>query len=107
MAQGSDRRKHVRRTVLLPCRMEGPAANQAMNVINLSPGGCLIAARDVGVQPGAQVTVNVKFEGLELPLTGRIVHARAGWGFALEFVNLASETRRHLEQFLAMEAMPG
>ena len=78
-----------------------------MQVINLSSGGCLVAARDTVVQPGGQITVHVKFEGVELPLTGRVVHAREGWGFALEFVNLASETRHHIEQFLAMEAMTG
>ena len=107
MRQGSDRRKHVRRTVLLPCRMESPATNQAMHVINLSEGGCLIAARDTVVQAGTQVTLHVTLEGVELPLTGRVVHARSGWGFALEFVNLASDTRHHLEQFLAMEPAAG
>jgi hypothetical protein len=87
--------------------MENPATSPPMQVINLSSGGCLVAARDTVVQPGGQITVNVKFEGVELPLTGRVVHAREGWGFALEFVNLASETRHHIEQFLAMEAMTG
>ena len=103
----SDRRKHVRRPVLLPCRMEDPATSPPMQVINLSAGGCLVAARDMVVHPGGQLTLHVKLEGLELPLTGKVVHAREGWGFALEFVNLASETRHHLEQFLAMEATPG
>ena len=106
MAQGSDRRKHVRRTVLLPCRMESPATNQAMQVINLSEGGCLVAARDTVVQPGGHVTLHVKLEGVELQLTGRVVHARKEWGFALEFVDLASDARHHLERFLALEPTP-
>ena len=104
---GSERRKHVRRTVLLPCRVESPATNATMHVINLSEGGCLVAARDTVVQPGGPVTLFVKFEDLELPLTGRVVHARDGWGFAMEFVNLASDTRRYLEQFFAMQPTPG
>jgi hypothetical protein len=87
--------------------MENPATSPPMQVINLSAGGCLVAARDTVVQPGGQITLYVKFEGLELPLTGRVVHARSGWGFALEFVNLAVGTRDHIEQFLAMEAMTG
>ena len=78
-----------------------------MQVINLSAGGCLVAARNTVVQPGGQITLHVKFDDVERPLTGRVVHARSGWGFALEFVNLASETRDHIEQFLAMEAMTG
>ena len=107
MRQGdSERRKHVRRTVLLPCRVESPTTNETMQVINLSDGGCLVAARNFFVQPGVQVTVHVTFEDIELALTGRVVHARDGWGFALEFVNLATDTRHHLEHFLAMEPMP-
>lgn len=105
MRQGdSERRKHVRRTVLLPCRVESPTTNATMHVINLSQGGCLVVARDSAVQRGAQVTVHVKLDDVELPLTGRVVHARDGWGFALEFVNLASDTRQRLEQFFAMQA---
>jgi len=104
MRQGdSERRKHVRRTVLLPCRMGSPATNETMHVINLSQGGCLVAGRDSVVQRGAQVTVHVKLEDVEVPLTGRVVHARDGWGFALEFVNLASDTRQHIERFFAMQ----
>ena len=104
---GSERRKHVRRTVLLPCRVEHPATNETMLVINLSEAGCLIAARDAAFQRGAQVTVHVKFDDIELPLTGSVVHARDGWGFALEFVNLATDTRRYLEQFFALQPTLG
>ena len=102
---GSERRKHVRRTVLLPCRVEHPATNETMLVINLSEGGCLVAARDAAFEPGAQVTVHVTFDDIELPLTGNIVHAMDGWGFALEFVNLATDTRRYLEQFFALPTL--
>lgn len=107
MRQGdSERRKHARRAVLLPCRVESSTTNETMHVINVSQGGCLVAARDSVFQRGAQVTLHVKFEDVELPLTGRVVHARDGWGFALEFVNLASSTRQHLEQFFAMQPAP-
>jgi hypothetical protein len=104
MRQGdSERRKHARRTVLLPCRVESSTTGETMQVINLSQGGCLVAARGSEFQRGAHVTLHVKFEDVELPLTGRVVHARDGWGFALEFVNLANDTRRYLEQFFAMQ----
>ena len=104
MRQGdSDRRKHARRTVLLPCRVESPTTNANLQVINLSAGGCLIAARDTVVLPGAAVTVHVTLDGTELRLTGRVVHARDGWGFALEFVNLANDTRQHLDRFFEMQ----
>jgi PilZ domain-containing protein len=104
MRQGdSERRKHARRTVLLPCRVESPTTSETMHLINLSEGGCLVACRGIAFPRGAQVTVHVKFEDVEIPLTGRVVHARDGWGFAVEFVNLTSDTRRHLEQFFAMQ----
>jgi hypothetical protein len=87
--------------------MESPATNETMHVINLSEGGCLVAAPGAAFSHGLQVTVRVKFEDVELPLTGRVVHARDGWGFSLEFVNLASDTRRYLEQFFAMQPTLG
>ena len=108
MRQGaSERRKHVRRTVVLPCRVESPTTSETMHVINLSAGGCLVATRGHAFQPGAQVTVHVKLDEVELPLAGRVVHARDGWGFALEFAHLADTARQHLEQFLAMEPTAG
>ena len=52
MRQGDiERRKHVRRTVLLPCRVESPTTNEMMHVIILSEGGCLVAARNTFLQP--------------------------------------------------------
>jgi hypothetical protein len=107
MRQGDrDRRKHARRTVLLPCRAETLTTTGRLHVINLSQGGCLIAARDTVVLPGEEVTVHVTLEGIEVPMTGRVVHARTGWGFALEFVNLANDTRQRLEEFFALQPMP-
>ena len=49
----------------------------------------------------------VTLEGTAVTFTGRVVHAREGWGFALEFVNLGRDARQRLEQFLAMEPTPG
>ena len=51
--------------------------------------------------------MHVKFDDIELPLTGSVVHARDGWGFALEFVSLATDTRRYLEQFFALQPTLG
>lgn len=71
-----------------------------MHLINLSAGGCLVATRGAVVSTGAEVTVYAKLGGIEVPLAGRVAHAKSGWGFAVEFVNLAKEARQHLEQFL-------
>ena len=107
MRQGdSERREYVRQTVLLPCRVDSLTTSETMYVINVSAGGCLVATRGHAIQPGTQVTVHTKLDGVELPLTGRVAHARDGWGFAMEFVNLADDTRQHLEHFLAMEPTP-
>ena len=95
-----ERRRHIRQAVLLPCRLDG-VTNGAMQVIDLSEGGCFVATR-TAIPSGALVTVYARFGGAEVPLNGRIVHVRSGRGFAMEFVDLASEARLQLDQFLTL-----
>ena len=76
-----------------------------MQVIDLSEGGCLVAARHP-VPAGSEITLHVNLAGIELPFTGRVVHVQRGRGFAVEFRNLPSETRQELEQFLATALTP-
>ena len=100
-----ERRKHVRRAVLLHCRLEGAATQGTLQVIDLSAGGCFVRTTDV-VPAGADVTVHATFAGTEVSLRGRVAHVQPGRGFAVEFVDLADETRQQLERFLPKASTP-
>ena len=95
----SDRRKHARRMVLLPCRVEGADARGPMQVIDLSEGGCFVATTD-RYAAGVHLTLQIKLGKSEVALTGRVVHARPRRGFAVEFVNLSQGAVQRLEAFL-------
>ena len=106
MQQGqSDRRQYARQSVMLPCRVDGVTTTGTTHVIDVSAGGCFVATRD-SVARDLAVTVHAKFGGVELALTGRVVHARPGRGFAIEFGNLPSDTRYLLDQFLMRAPAP-
>ena len=106
MQQGqSDRRQYARQSVMLPCRVDGVTTSGTTHVIDVSAGGCFIATR-ASVAQGAEVTVHANFGGAELALPGRVVHAQAGRGFAIEFGNLPSDTRYLLEHFLTRAPAP-
>ena len=98
MPQDHERRKHVRRAVLLPCHVDGLPTG-TMQVIDVSEGGCFIATRQA-VTAGSRIAFYATLAGRELLFAGRIVHVKPGRGFAVEFVNLAVETRNQLHQFL-------
>jgi hypothetical protein len=100
-----DRRKYARQAVLLPCRVDGVKTKGSMQVTDLSAGGCFVATRDP-VDAGSEVTIHARLAGVELPLPGRVVYVKTGRGFAIEFGNLASDTRYLLEQFLTRVLMP-
>ena len=106
MGQGQhDRRQYVRQSVNLPCRVDGAITGGVMRVTNLSAGGCFIATRGL-VTAGAEVTIHARCAGVELALTGRVVHVVPGHGFAIEFCNLPSDTRHLLEEFLTRAPVP-
>ena len=106
MPQGQDdRRQYARQSVMLPCRVDGVATSGTMQVTDLSAGGCFIATRE-SVAAGSEATVRAKFAGVELALTGRVVHVRPGHGFAIEFGNLPADTRHMLEHFLTRAPAP-
>jgi hypothetical protein len=90
---------------MLPCRLDGVTASGTTHVIDVSAGGCFIATRG-SVTAGTEITVRANFGGIELALTGRVVHVRPGRGFAIEFGNLPSDTRYLLEQFLMRAPAP-
>jgi len=90
---------------MLPCRVDGVTTAGTTHVIDVSAGGCFIATR-AAVAKDAAVIVHAKFGGVELALTGRVVHAQPGRGFAIEFGNLPSDTRYLLEHFLMRAQVP-
>lgn len=107
MQQGqSDRRQYARQSVMLPCRVDGVTTTGTTHVIDVSAGGCFIAATRASAARDAAVTVHANFGGVELSLTGRVVHDRPGRGFAIEFGNLPSDTRYLLDQFLMRAPAP-
>ena len=95
----SERRKHVRRVVLLPCRVEGADTCGPMQVIDLSEGGCFVATTN-RFSAGIQLTLQIRLGASDVALTGRIAHSRPGRGFAVEFVGLPQGTLERLEDFL-------
>jgi len=105
MRQGRDRRMYARQSVLLPCRVDGVTTNGTLRITDVSAGGCFVAARE-RVSADSEVTIHAKFAGVELSLAGRVVHVQPGRGFAIEFGNLASDTRYLLDQFLTRAPIP-
>ena len=101
----TDRRRYARQAVSLPCRVDGLMSTAAMQVVDLSAGGCFVATLNP-LPAGADVTVRAKVGGIELPLKGRVVYVKAERGFAIEFGALASDTRYLLEQFLTRAVTP-
>ena len=95
----SERRKHIRRAVLLPCRVEGADARGSMQVIDLSEGGCFVATTD-RYAAGVQLTLQIRLGTSDVALTGRVVHVRPRRGFAVEFMSLSQSAHQRLEEFL-------
>ena len=95
----SERRKHVRKTVLLPCRVDGVTTSGTLQMLDLSGGGCFVATKET-VVASASVTVHARLGTVDVPLTGRIVHCQRGRGFAVEFENLSDASRTQLDAFL-------
>ena len=80
MSQSAERRKHVRRVVFIPCRLEGSSA--AMHRTDVSPGGCFVATNHE-VAVGAGITLRATISGAEVSLPGRVVRVQPGRGFGL------------------------
>ena len=99
----SERRKHVRRAVLLPCRVDGVDAGGPMQLIDLSEGGCFVATAE-RFAAGVQLTLQTRLGTSELALRGRVVHIRPGRGFAVEFINLPASALQRIEDFLFQSA---
>ena len=93
MSQSAERRKHVRRAVFIPCRLEGSSA--AMHLTDVSPGGCFVATRHE-VAVGTGITLRAAISGKEVSLSGRVVRVQPGLGFglAIDVSTLNDDARR-------------
>ena len=100
-----ERRRYVRRPVVLPCRIEGVAAAGSIYLTNLSERGCFIATSHP-LPVGSQVTFYVTVSGDEIPIIGRVVRVQASRGFGVEinFELLSPYSRQTLERFLRQPA---
>jgi L-alanine-DL-glutamate epimerase-like enolase superfamily enzyme len=96
-----ERRKHVRRPVLLKCRIEGTSAVGAMQLTDLSESGCFVATSEP-LAVGSPAMLYVTLSGDEIPILGRVVRVQEGRGFGVEIdVKLLSQySRQTLERFL-------
>ena len=96
-----ERRKHLRRAVLLNCRIEGTTAAGPLQLTDLSESGCFIATS----HPFAlhsQITLFVTLAGDEIRIIGRVVRVQPGRGVGIEInMSLLSQyDRLALEDFL-------
>jgi len=104
---GKERRRYVRRPVVLKCRVDGAAAAGSIHLTNLSERGCFIATSDP-LPVGSQVTFYVTVSGDEIPLIGRVVRVQPehGFGVEIDLELLGQFSRQILERFLRQPAPP-
>lgn len=96
MSQSAERRKHVRRAVCIPCRLEGSSA--VMHLTDVSPGGCFVATSHE-VAAGSRITLRATMSGKEVSLSGGVARVEPGRGFglAINVADLADDARQLLE----------
>ena len=98
MAQDTERRRHVRRAVLLQCRIEGTTVAGAMHITDLSESGCFIATSEA-LPVGSQVTLQIMVSGTDIPVIGRVVRVQSGRGFAVEIEEHWRQQLPHLLRY--------
>lgn len=96
-----ERRRHVRRPVLLNCRIEGTAVAGPLQLTDLSESGCFIATSHP-LMLDSQITLFVTLAGDEIRIIGRVVRVQPGRGVGVAInLNLLSQyARLALEDFL-------
>lgn len=80
MSQSAERRRHVRRAVFIPCRIEGSSA--VMHLTDVSPGGMFVTTNHE-VAVGSGITLRATISGAEVSFSGRVVRVQPGRGFGL------------------------
>src|SRR5262245_11111281 len=96
-----ERRRHVRRPVLLNCRIEDTTIAAPLQLTDLSESGCFIATSH-SLPLDSQITIYVTLAGDEIRIIGRVVRLVPGRGVGVEInVSLLSQYGRlALEDFL-------
>ena len=96
-----ERRKYLRRPVLLNCRIEGTPVVGSLQLTDLSESGCFIATSHP-LAVDAQVTLFVTLAGDEIRIIGRVVRIEPGRGVGVEINTslLSQYARLVLEDFL-------
>ncbi len=96
-----ERRKHIRRPVLLNCRIEGTAVAGPLQLTDLSESGCFITTSHP-LALDSQVTLFVTLAGDEIRIIGRVVRVQPDRGVGIEInLSLLSQyARLALEDFV-------
>jgi hypothetical protein len=96
-----ERRKHLRRPVLLNCRIEGATVAGPLQLTDLSENGCFIATSEP-LTLDSQITFFVTLAGDDIRIIGRVVRVQPGRGVGVQInVSLLSQyARLALEDFL-------
>ena len=97
-----ERRRHVRRPVLLNCRIENTTITGPLQLTDLSESGCFVATTHP-LPLDSQITIFVTLAGDEIRIIGRVVRVQPGRGVGVEInVSLLSQYGRLvLEDFLS------
>jgi hypothetical protein len=97
----SERRRHIRVPGPFEANRVG-APESPLKISNLSEGGCFVASREDGLQPGEPCALRVTLPGGEtLALAGEVLYVRPGVGFAVLFTQLQADTYTRLERAMA------
>ena len=100
-----ERRKHLRRPVLLDCRFEGTTVKGPLQLTDLSESGCFIATSHP-LTLDSPITLFVTLAGDEIRIIGRVVRVQTGRGVGVEINRslLSQYARLALEDFLRQPA---
>jgi hypothetical protein len=100
-----ERRKHLRRPLLLTCRIEGTTVAGPLQLTDLSESGCFITTSHP-LTLDSQITFFITVAGDEIRLIGRVVRVESGRGVgvAINLSLLSQYARLALEDFLRQPA---
>ena len=103
-----ERRKHLRRHVLLNCRIDGATVGGTFQLTDLSESGCFIAT-SYPLNLDSPITLFVTIAGDEIRIIGRVVRVEPGRGIGVEInLSLLSQyARLTLEDFLRQPTATG
>ena len=91
----NERRQYPRCEVSIDGRWLGESGGTTCQIANISLGGCFVRTSAPSVQ-GLGV-LRLIFGLTPLTLAGRIVHAEAGRGFGVKFLDVSADVRGELK----------